>query len=82
MLNGRESTYRAFERLFERFKDSIIVVSYSSNSLPNKNELAYMLKQMKRRVMVCQTGHRYSFGTQHTDDAMANAVEEYLFIAL
>lgn len=78
-FDGRDSTYAAFPRLFEKFKDSIIVVSYSSNSLPSKSELADMLKQFKSKVSVFQINHRYSFGTQHKD-RQANNAEEYLFV--
>jgi len=80
-FDGKDATYLAFPRLFEKFRHSIIVVSYSSNSLPNKTELVDMLKQFKRRVIVYQIDHKYSFGTQHRGRE-TNDVEEYLFIGL
>lgn len=79
-FDGKKSTYEAFPRLFEKFRNSIIVVSYSSNGLPAKSELAYMLKQFKRRVSVLQITHRYSFGTQYEKALAANNVEEYIFV--
>jgi DNA adenine methylase len=81
-FDSRESAYAAFPRLFEKFKDSIIVLSYSSNSIPNKSELAYMLKQFKSKVSVYQVGHQYSFGTQYTNEFAANDVDEYVFVAV
>jgi DNA adenine methylase len=78
-FDGRDSTYEAFPKLFEKFQRSILVVSYSSNSLPSKSELAAMLKQFKRKVSVFQIGHRYSFGTQR-QDVEANDAEEYVFV--
>lgn len=81
-FNGKDSTYDGFLRVFEKYRDSIIVVSYSSNSLPSKSELADMLKQYKSRVRVFQIGHLYSFGTQKDAKTNANAVEEYVFIGI
>lgn len=81
-FKGKESTYNAFLRLFEKFRDSIIVVSYSSNSQPSKTELADMLKHFKKRVSVFQIGHKYSFGTQYEGDQIANNVDEYVFVGM
>ena len=80
-FDGKESTYAAFPRLFEKFQNSIIVVSYSSNSLPDKSELADMLKQYKQQVSVFQIGHKYSFGTQQKD-LKSNNIEEYIFVGI
>lgn len=79
-FNGRNSTYEAFPRLFEKFADSIIVVSYSSNSQPSKDELLAMLKQVKRHVKVYEIDYKYSFGTQHANGQNANDVQEYVFV--
>lgn len=80
-FDGQAATYAAFPRLFEKFRESILVVSYSSNSLPTKSEIVDMLKQIKSRVTVFQVGHLYSFGNQHTNDTNANDVHEYIFVA-
>src|SRR5579859_7605579 len=62
-FDSRTEVYGAFERLLQKFSDSIIVVSYSSNSLPNREELTAMLKQIKGNVQVHLIEHKYSFGT-------------------
>jgi DNA adenine methylase len=80
-FDGKDSTYAAFPKLFEKFRNSILVVSYSSNSFPSKDELADMLRQYKRNVSVYQVNHRYSFGTQHKNRS-ANEVAEYIFLGL
>lgn len=79
-FNGRASTYAAFPRLFHKFQDSIIVVSYSSNSLPSKDELLSMLRDVKGRVDVYEIDYKYSFGTQYAGGRNANDVQEYIFI--
>lgn len=80
-FDGQAATYAAFPKLFEKFKDSILVVSYSSNSLPNKSEMVEMLKTYKKKVSVHQVCHQYSFGNQNNNDINANEVSEYVFVA-
>src|SRR6266704_3926608 len=81
-FDSRTQVYGAFERLLQKFSNSIIVVSYSSNSLPNRTELTDMLKAIKGNVMVHIIGHKYSFGTHsHKVGNQNNAVQEYLFVA-
>ena len=71
----------AFDRLFRKLKDSIIVVSYSSNSLPTKDEIVHLMAKYKRHVEVIDIDHRYSFANQaHKADDNRNQVKEYLFV--
>lgn len=76
------STYsgalEAFEFLLKKYKDKIIVISYSSNSLPTKEEIVLLLSQYKSNVEVHPVSYRYSFGTQNS--SANNKVKEYLFI--
>jgi DNA adenine methylase len=81
-FDSRTEVYGAFERLFRQFSKSILVVSYSSNSLPRREELEEMLKAIKSNVVVHEIEHKYSFGNQaHKVGNNKNAVQEYLFIA-
>jgi DNA adenine methylase len=81
-FDSRTQVYGAFEQLFRQFSNSIIVVSYSSNSLPRREELTEMLKAIKNTVAVYDIEHRYSFGTHsHKVGNQNNAVQEYLFVA-
>lgn len=81
-FDSRTEVYGAFERLFKKFSNSIIVLSYSSNSLPRRDELTEMLKSIKSNVVVHTIEHQYSFGTHaHKIGNQNNAVQEYLFVA-
>ena len=72
----------AFDILFKKHKDSILMVSYSSNSLPTKEEILGLLSKYKSNVDVVEINHRYSFGNQGDKvNNNKNKVEEYLFIA-
>ena len=79
---SKNTVHDAFDRLFDKFQDSIIVVSYSSNSIPEKGELVEMLMKYKSQVRVHQVEHLYSFGTHgHKVGDNANRVMEFVFVA-
>jgi DNA adenine methylase len=81
LFDTKKTIHEAFSQLFEKYRDSIIVVSYSSNSIPNKEELTEMLKQYKNKVKVHKFDHLYSFGNQnHKVGDNKNKVSEYLFV--
>ncbi len=83
LFDTKKTIYEAFHKLFTQFQNSIIVVSYSSNGIPTKEELFAMLLHYKRNVTVYECDHRYSFGTHHHKvDDNQNEVKEYLFVGL
>lgn len=81
-FSTRKGTVDAFDTLFSMYQQSIMVVSYSSNSKPSKDEMLELLGNYKSRVEVVSVNHRYSFGNQrHKIQNNNNAVSEYIFIA-
>lgn len=81
-FSARNTVDKAFDDLFNKFKDSILVVSYSSNSIPSKSGLIELLRKYKNEVIVHQVEHLYSFGTHgHKVGHNANRVLEYIFVA-
>ncbi len=80
-FSSYEGARSAFEDLFRRFRNSILVVSYSSNALPQQEEIAALMARYKHQVRVVSMDHRYSFGNQaHKIDDNKNRAKEYLFI--
>lgn len=80
-FKSKKSTYQAFEELFEKYSDRKVVVSYSSNSLPTKEEMINMMKQNFKNTKVYDIDYKYSFGThKHKVNNRNNQVKEYLFI--
>jgi adenine-specific DNA-methyltransferase len=74
----RKTAINAFDRLFRLYRDSIIVLSYSSNGFPDLPELEGLLRRYKPTVTVHEKPHRYHFGTH---DAVERAeVNEYLIV--
>jgi DNA adenine methylase/adenine-specific DNA-methyltransferase len=76
----RREALAAFDRLFEKFQASIVVLSYSSNGYPDLPSLLALLRRYKRDVRVRERGHRYHFGTHRAVSAERSRVREYLLI--
>jgi DNA adenine methylase/adenine-specific DNA-methyltransferase len=74
----RRTAIDAFERLFHLFRDSTIVLSYSSNGYPDREELEMLLRRYKSKVEIHERPHRYHFGT-HGGVERAE-VHEYLLV--
>lgn len=71
----------AFSRLFKKFREKKIVVSYSSNSLPTLDEMVSIMSKYKDNVDVVSLDYRYHFGNQgHKVGNNKNNVQEYIFI--
>jgi DNA adenine methylase/adenine-specific DNA-methyltransferase len=74
----RKTAMGAFDRMFQIYRDSIIVLSYSSNGFPDRERLEALLRRYKATVTVYEKPHRYHFGTH---DAVERAtVHEYLIV--
>lgn len=68
----------ALERTFERYSNSILVLSYSSNAVPDAETIRRLMLAHKSSVEVRSFEHRYSFGTHAT--AHRRQASELLFI--
>ena len=69
---------QALRETVKQFEDATIVLSYSSNAVPDAQTIEAMLREVKSVVEVRKMGHRYSFGTHAA--ARRREVSEYLFI--
>lgn len=78
-FSSRKGAYDAFDKLFKKFKDSILVVSYASNSLPTLDEIVGLMSKYKTNVQVVKVDYKYSFGNQK-EGILGNDVQEYIFI--
>lgn len=74
----RRTAIDAFNRLFAKFRNSTIVLSYSSNGYPDKDILEALLRRYKTDVRTFQKKHRYHFGTH--DRVERSEVQEYLIV--
>lgn len=69
----------ALERMVAKFADSTIVLSYSSNAVPDADTIQALMRAHKSSVELVAIDHRYSFGTHPS--AQRRQASEYLFIA-
>lgn len=74
----RRTAIGAFENLFQKFSDSIIVLSYSSNGYPNLETILRLLEKYKKDVIVKKRDHKYHFGNHKS--VTRSQVQEYLII--
>lgn len=79
-FSTRGGAAKAFGTLFSRFRDSLLMVSYSSNSLPTKEEIVDMLKKCKQHVDVVPIDYRYNFGNRSDCRVIRQNVLEYIFV--
>ncbi len=77
-FSSRSGAADAFDKLFCRLKNSILLVSYSSNSLPTREEIISLMSKYKRHVEVIDIDYKYSFANQK--NGTRNEVQEYLFV--
>lgn len=76
----RATASEAFDRIFRKFADSTIVLSYSSNGYPDLETLVALMRRSKRHVDVVRREHRYHFGTHKGVAKERKLVDEYLII--
>ncbi len=69
----------ALRRAIRQFADSALVLSYSSNAVPDAATIEGLLREVKRDVEVRAVDHTYAFGTHQA--ARRRTAREYLFIA-
>ena len=79
-FSTRKGAADAFDLLFKKFADSVLIVSYSSNSLPTQDEMLAIMAKYKAHVEVVPIEYRYSFGNQSDTHTNRNSVQEYLFV--
>lgn len=74
----KHTVTRALQETFERFADSTLVLSYSSNAVPDAETIAALMRSVKKDVRVISVDHQYHFGTHAA--AQRRSVAEYLFV--
>jgi adenine-specific DNA methylase len=62
--------HSAFERLFDKFKNSILVVSYRDDGTPTISELVNMLKKYKKSVEVKKLDYKYVLSNGNSKEVL------------
>lgn len=80
-FSSRKGAAEAFDMLFKRFSESVLVVSYSSNSQPTLDEMVTIMAKHKSHVEVVPIDYKYSIGNQGSKVGdNKNDVQEYIFV--
>jgi adenine-specific DNA-methyltransferase len=74
----KHSVTDALRRTLKQFQDSTIVLSYSSNAVPDADTITTLMREVKENVDVRRIDHTYTFGTHSA--ARRREASEYLFI--
>ena len=74
---GNDSLINNFDLLFEKFRDSVIVLSYGDPGNPTINEIQELLFQYKRRVKTFKANYKYRLN--HSN---GNGLSEVLMIGM
>lgn len=74
----RRDAKTALDTMFHRFRDSILVLSYSSNGYPDLKVLVELMRRHKGNVRIYDIEHRYHFGTHSA--VRRDRVREYLIV--
>lgn len=81
-FSSKHNAIEAFRTLFHHLRRSTLVVSYSSNGIPDRKGMLRLLKEVKSSVSIYEVPHKYSHGNHnHKVGNNNNAATEYLFIA-
>jgi len=63
--------FTAFDRLFDKFKDSILVISYRSDGIPSISKLITLLKKYKSNVEELERkNYKYVLSTNHSEEVL------------
>lgn len=80
-FSSRKGATEAFDMLFKRFRESVLVVSYSSNSQPTLDEMVSIMAKHKNHVEVVPVDYKYSIGNQGSKVGdNKNDAQEYIFV--
>ncbi len=79
-FSSLSGTIEALENIFNIYKSSNIILSYSSNSLPGKDDIYSLMRKYKNNVDIVAVDYTYSFANQASASKVKNKVKEYIFI--
>ena len=79
-FSTKDGAEGALDALFARYRDSVLIVSYSSNSLPTKEKMILLMSRYKENVEVLPIDYRYNFGNRSGSELARQNVREFLFV--
>jgi DNA adenine methylase/adenine-specific DNA-methyltransferase len=62
--------HQAFQKLFDKFRDSILVISYRDDGTPTISELVNMLAEIKQSVDVKKLDYKYVLSNENSKEVL------------
>lgn len=67
----KNKIHSAFNKLFEKFQDSILVISYRSDGIPSIEELEDLLSKYKRTIHeIKRKDYKYALSTNELEEVI------------
>lgn len=81
-FRSEPSCVRTIGRVLDGYRGTPVIISYSTNSLPDAETLLKIMRHHGRRATVVEVDHRYSFANQAAAKSpVRNKVQELIFTA-
>ena len=71
----RNLIYGAFDEIFKKFQDSILIVSYRSDGIPSVEEIIGLFKKYKKNIILKQKAYKYALNHQKTYEVLFIATD-------
>ena len=69
--NNKNEIHAAFDKLFRKFQDSILVISYRADGIPSIEELISILRKYKGKVIEVQRKkYKYVLSQNHSEEVL------------
>lgn len=66
----KNQIHSAFDKLFKKFKNSILVVSYRSDGIPSIDELIKLLEKYKSDIIVNRKSYKYVLSNNQSEEVL------------
>ncbi len=66
----KNQIHLAFDKLFKKFKNSILVVSYRSDGIPSIDELIKLLEKYKSDIIVNRKSYKYVLSNNQSEEVL------------
>lgn len=68
--NDPNKVRKSFQKIFDMFRNSILIVSYRSEGIPSIGEIAYDMRQFKSKVKIHYQKYKYVLSVKKNDEVL------------
>jgi len=71
----RNLIYNAFNKIFEKFQNNTLAISYRSDGIPSVEEIVSLLKKYKKNISIKQRAYKYALNHHKTYEVLFIATD-------